>query len=537
MTVKTAIILARVSTPGQAEEELPIDSQVDVCTTKAAQLGATVLKVFLEPGVSGRKDRRKVFEQAIAYCKAMRVSYFILWKTDRFARHRARAAWEKYQLRQQGTEMIYVSQDIDTRKKGGRLLEGLYELMDEERSHDISEDTRRSMMKNAREGHWNGGRAPLGYEAVADGKRRKLAVVPTEADIVRKVFELYAAGNGMKSIAMQLNATGFRHRGRLFSKGNVALLLRNHAYTGRVIFNRRDNASGATRPESEWIVTRSHEPIIDDGEFALVQKILVQRAPLETRGATRSLFIFTGLLRCGRCGQGLQTESARGRSRIYHYYNCRGAQKGMGCRPRRLSAPALDTWLKRAIFDKLFTPEVIIESARKLDAQWEDRASEMQRQRRVLLAQRSDAERRRRNIYEVVELQGRGAPALRDLAIRLRELTDQITALNTSLDQLAAQAEEDAELGECEPLSDEAWTEVVQETRIELEGLRDPLEIRTAIGAYVDHIVIKADGAKVCYRPEALIGAVHRQNSWLPEVFCPRTTAVIELAMPLRLAA
>src|SRR5882672_11149910 len=141
MAQKTAIIYARVSSPGQAEEELPIQSQIDVGYKKAAELGADVVKVFLDEGISGRTDEREAFQQAIVFCRARKIDYFICWNTARFFRNREESPWYKKQLRTHGTSMIYVSQNIDVSKKDGRLMEGFYELMDDHRSQEISEDT------------------------------------------------------------------------------------------------------------------------------------------------------------------------------------------------------------------------------------------------------------------------------------------------------------------------------------------------------------------------------------------------------------
>ena len=83
---KAAIIYARVSTLAQAEEELPIESQLEVCRRKAAELDAVVLREFVDAGISGRTDQRRAFQDALAFCRMNRVDYFVVWNTARFAR-------------------------------------------------------------------------------------------------------------------------------------------------------------------------------------------------------------------------------------------------------------------------------------------------------------------------------------------------------------------------------------------------------------------------------------------------------------------
>ena len=51
---KTAIIYARVSSARQADEGISVDSQIEQGTRKAQDLGAMVLRVFRDDGISGR---------------------------------------------------------------------------------------------------------------------------------------------------------------------------------------------------------------------------------------------------------------------------------------------------------------------------------------------------------------------------------------------------------------------------------------------------------------------------------------------------
>ena len=54
-----AVIYARVSSARQAEDGLPVQSQVEQCQEKAHALGARVLRVFRDEGLSGRTTRRR----------------------------------------------------------------------------------------------------------------------------------------------------------------------------------------------------------------------------------------------------------------------------------------------------------------------------------------------------------------------------------------------------------------------------------------------------------------------------------------------
>ncbi len=74
---RRAVVYVRVSTARQAEDGLPIESQVEQCQAKAHALGARVLRVFRDEGLSGRTTRRPAFVEAMEFCEQTRVDLFI----------------------------------------------------------------------------------------------------------------------------------------------------------------------------------------------------------------------------------------------------------------------------------------------------------------------------------------------------------------------------------------------------------------------------------------------------------------------------
>jgi len=528
--VKKAIILARVSTAGQAEEELPIDGQIEACRRKAEELSATVVKIFTEEGVSGRKVKRDVFDEAVDYCGIADIDYFILWNTARFSRSSAVAAWTKHNLRRGGTEMIYVSQNINTGTDEGWLLEKMFEMMDEQYSRTVSKDTRRSLLKNARDGFFNGGRVPFGYESVPVGKRRRLAIVEAEAMIVRDIFARSLAGSGVKNIAVRLNRAGLRRRGATWTKNTILNLLRNWTYCGYTTFNRTDHATREERPEADWIRTLSHAPIISEENFMSVQKLIAGRAPVEGNGHALSTHLFTGLLRCGACNKCLVIQTGTGRKRkTYSYYNCGGSNRGSGCASRMIPADNLDAWLMTPIKERILTRERIADITRQmheLSGSWvRDRAT----RRVALVNDLRDAERRRRNVFDVLEEHGRGAPNLGDLTVRLRELNAQVKQLEESLSELEAMPAPQACL-------DEATLAQVEGFVKESIECGDPKKVREFLGTFIERVVLEDAGATIHYNPSRLVDArplqvVRSSTSWLPELGNLRTVR-LEVDLP-----
>lgn len=523
-TRKSAIILARVSTAGQAEDELPIDSQLDACRSRAEQKEADVVKVFIEDGVSGRKMKRDTFDEAVEYCTLFDIDYFILWDTARFARNKALASWTKFNLRKNGTEMIYVSQNIDTSTDEGWLLEGIYEIFDEQKSRTVSKDTIRSLMKNARDGNYNGGAVPFGYRVVAHGKRKRLAIVEEEAEIIRQVFIECRAGSGAKSLVLWLNGSGRLRRGVPWTKNTMMNTLQNYVYAGYTTFNRVHHATRTVRPADEWVRVRSHDPIVPEEEFMATLKVIQSRAPASGNGSPLSRHLFTGLVRCGCCDMGLKITSGRGRGKkTYSYYDCGGAVQGKGCKSRPIPAHKLDAWLMETLRERILSRDRMMEFARQvhdMSGSWvRDRAA----QRQALVTRLRDCERRRGNLFSLLEEHGKDAPNLGDLTVRLRELSAEIKATEAELDQLERMPPPAVSIS---PESIDELTQFVHDT---LEYASEK-KVRQFLGTFVERIVLQDRSAVIHYHPGRLVNAhqgevVHSTGNWLPELVRLRTAA------------
>lgn len=371
--MKRAIIYARVSSKRQADDGLPIESQLDRCRAKAEALGAEVLKEFVDGGISGTTDKRPAFQEAINFCSLMNVDYFITWSSSRFARNLLDAGRYKLVLQTYRTRLTYASSDVDVTTDDGWLMDNFFALFDEHVSRRVSSDTRRSMLKAAGDGYFMGGRVPFGYAAIADGKRRRLVPHPVEAETVKRVFDMSLQGHGVKIIAMTMNDAGMLLRGRRWAKNTVNFMLSSEIYCGVSIFNRVSKR--VPNPPDLWIRVNSHTPIIDVETFKRVQDAMQERRPERVGGIPRSLAVFAGLLRCGECDGALTLTNGTARNGTrHHYYGCCTHMRGKAsCNFKNIRVDQFDPWLVSELLDKVLTPEAVqtvVREATALGGQW-----------------------------------------------------------------------------------------------------------------------------------------------------------------------
>lgn len=133
----------------------------------------------------------------------------------------------------------------------------IYDLR-EERDRDLFErelkrgneflEYQKKIMKRGRElavsqGHYLGKKPPYGFQKtiVMDGKRKchTLEPHPQEADVVRMIFDMYAAQDvGMVTIARKLNDMGVKSStGGMWSQATIKTMLENEHYIGKVRWN------------------------------------------------------------------------------------------------------------------------------------------------------------------------------------------------------------------------------------------------------------------------------------------------------------
>ena len=133
-----------------------------------------------------------------------------------------------------------------------------------------------AMLRKARAGHVTGGRC-FGYDNVRANGHVERRINETEAAVVRGIFELCAAGYGMKATAKQLNAEGApspraqQGRSQSWAPSSVRTVLFRDLYRGVITWNRtrkRDQwgqKHQTDRPEGEWIdVPAPHLRVVDE---------------------------------------------------------------------------------------------------------------------------------------------------------------------------------------------------------------------------------------------------------------------------------
>ncbi len=187
--------------------------------------------IFIDEGISGRKaENRPAFQRMIrlARQKNSRLQVILVHKYDRFARSREDAVLYKSLLKKNGVNVISIKEPVPEDDKFAVIYESMLEAMAEYYSLNLAEEVHKTMQKKAEQGEWQTA-APFGYR----NENKSLSVVPEEANAVRWLFQQYAAGTSLPTLARQLNEMGLRtHQGNTFESRAVRYILNNPVYCG-----------------------------------------------------------------------------------------------------------------------------------------------------------------------------------------------------------------------------------------------------------------------------------------------------------------
>ncbi len=409
-------LYARVSTSRQADNDLSIPDQLQQMRDWCKAHGHLVVAEYVEPGASATDDKRPVFQRMIADAGNRPPSFeaIIIHSLSRFFRDVVEFGIYERKLKKSGVRVVSITQQTSDDPMG-EMARKLFSLFDEYQSKENSKHTSRAMRENARQGFFNGARAPFGYRAEATEisgsrgrKKKRLVIDEGEAAIVRRIYDLYLNGHrgcvlGIKEIVKHLTERNQLPRGRAWTVHKVHDVLSSLTYVGEYYFNMHDTKAKCYRPPSEWVKCEI-PAIIDRATFERVRQLRESRSPAKTpprRVGNQTLL--TGLIRCGECGSHMTLVT--GKSGRYRYYKCtkRQAEGNHACKSPNLPMEKFDELILTHLTDRILTPgrlQVLMTELRKRNQAAKETESQTIK---ALEAQLKGAEDRLRRLYEAIE--------------------------------------------------------------------------------------------------------------------------------------
>ncbi len=330
-------------------------------------------------GFTGGNMDRPALKRLLADVEARKVDCIVVYKVDRFSRSLMDFARLIESLDRNLVSFVSVTQHFDTTSSMGRLTLNILLSFAQFEREIISERTRDKIAATRRKGKWSGGMPILGFD-ISGGR---LAVNEPEAKAVRKVFDLYLEHESLLDTLKALDGCGLKGKhwvtkegiergGNVFSKSQLATLLQNVLYVGKV------------RLKNE-VFPGEQPAIVEPRVFQRVQAILNRNAL--TRGSNaRNQFgaILKGLLRCSPCGCAMiHTHTLKSKNRRYRYYVCTNAQKRgwQNCPTKSVPAQEIERFVIEQIRGIVKDPALVKETLQAARKQALSRIEELEGER------------------------------------------------------------------------------------------------------------------------------------------------------------
>jgi len=305
--MKKVAIYIRVSTQEQAMEGYSIKGQRDKLVSYCKLRGWEIFDIYIDGGYSGTNMDRPGLKKLLDNLDCIDV--VLVYKLDRLSRNQRDILFlveEKFL--KNGIDFVSIQENFDTSTPFGRAILGILAVFAQFERETIIERTKLGKERRAREGYWNGGTAPLGYDFIEG----KLIINEYEAILVREIFNLYKI-YGQNKTAEILNKRGYRTKNDALWNGKaIARIVKNPIYIGKITYK------GKT-------YDGLHPPIISPEEFHNVQNLIARRSK---NRSTNSSYLLSGLIWCGFCGARMKaTWSKDSKGKKFFYYVCYSVAK------------------------------------------------------------------------------------------------------------------------------------------------------------------------------------------------------------------
>jgi DNA invertase Pin-like site-specific DNA recombinase len=397
MDVKAAIY-ARQSLDKSGEAQA-VDRQLAQCRRLAKTKGIRVMTEFVDNDVSASKGPRPEYSRMLSLLRAGEINTIITWHTDRLYR-RVRDLVDLVELAEKHSIQILtvMAGEIDLTTPAGRMAAG---MLGHVARYEVEQKGARQVAANAqraKQGVWQFSNRPYGYER----KDGRVIIVPEEAAVIREAYERYLAGESLYSVVDSLNERGVTtSTDKPWSISTLSSRLSNPAYAGLRFYRGEEVGAG------DW------EPIVPRETWEAFKGGQRQRRKPES-WTNRTKYLLSGLATCAVCGGRLMARPYYGRhgSAMRMVYAC--TEKW--CVQRDMTR--LDSLVEEVVIARLARADAARLLKPKVDV--------------APLQQQADDLRRRRD--DLASALSEGLLTLASVRVESKRLTDQISALEASIE-------------------------------------------------------------------------------------------------------
>lgn len=238
-------------------------------------------KMYIDEGITGTSTKkRKSFLEMMQDAEDKKFDLIVTREVSRFARNTVDTLQETRRLKKIGIEVYFTEDNIWTMNdEDGELRLTIMATLAQNESKKTSMRVKAGQMISFKNAVPYGNGNILGYDRVG----KSFVINKEQAKTVRRIFDLYLSGCGLRQIQFtleqegHLTATGNKH----WFSSNISRVLNNSFYCGIIVYRKQyvpdylEQKKINNFDDVEKIVVRgTHETIVTEEEFYQVKKML-----------------------------------------------------------------------------------------------------------------------------------------------------------------------------------------------------------------------------------------------------------------------
>lgn len=283
--------------------------------------------VFYDAGKSGlRRKGRTGLDKMLKKAAKGKIDYIITKSISRVSRDTVEVLKIVRYLRERSINMYFENENLDSIRLDKEFEITLRSMLAQDESRNTSENIQWGFQRKFEKGDiFKKYKNFMGYTCI-DGE---IAIVPEQAEVVRKIFDVYLQGFSLGQIKAYLESmgiktvTGKNH----WDTTTIQKMLKNEKYKGDTILQKTYTEDFMTGKKSknigqrsQYYVRDSHPAIISSEVFYKVQEEMAKRARLVRKedGTVESStskyngkYFLGNLLVCGDCGASYRRRTER----------------------------------------------------------------------------------------------------------------------------------------------------------------------------------------------------------------------------------
>ena len=290
----------------------------------------TMAGIFADEGITGTSARKRPeFLRMIRQCKQGKIDIVLTKSISRFARNTVDCLNYVRALKELGIAVIFEKENMNTLEIDSEILITMLGAFAQSESESISANVRWGIRQAMKEG-----KATIQYKYLygyRKGDDSKPEIIPDQAEVVRKIYDLFLSGTPVRGIQEYLNANSVPNINgeSKWARSAIDSILTNEKYCGDVLLQKtyiddciNKKVKKNTGQLPMYLVQNHHEGIISRETFDAAQAELARRSARKSpskknaptgRSRYSSKYALSDRLYCGECGTRYQRCTWRNR--------------------------------------------------------------------------------------------------------------------------------------------------------------------------------------------------------------------------------